>query len=183
MIIYAHGLKHGQSKSAKGELLCRKLGACTPDLPANPKEAVTVLEDLILANTNVMLVGHSLGGFYAAYLANKHNIPVILTNPSVRPQDSPLLSSLAKGDETFQNALRAILTGYDTPIRNPDHFLVMLQKSDEVLEYREAFKHYQQCNLIVLNGGSHKWDDFEHFLPIVEYFYQLNFGANPHESN
>jgi len=181
MIIYAHGLQLNKSDvSSKGQLLSSELGAIVPDLPVYPDAAIATLERQILTHSKVMLVGHSLGGFYMTYLAEKYDdLPVMLTNPVVRPQRSPLLKSIVGNDETLKDAVAAKLAAYDVPITKPNNFWVMLQRADDVLNYQDALEHYKHCNLVVLNGGSHKFDDFQYWLPILSYFYQRHYGRNP----
>ena len=55
-----------------------------PSLPISPKETILFLEEIIEENKKeVSLIGSSLGGFYAAYLAEKYKLKSVLINPVV----------------------------------------------------------------------------------------------------
>lgn len=89
MIINLHGFK-GNGSSEKSELLEKRFGkdfVYSPDLPFSPKEAIKLINDFIVNNKQYphILIGTSLGGFYAYYLYNKHDIPTFLINPSFTP--------------------------------------------------------------------------------------------------
>jgi hypothetical protein len=182
MIIYAHGLQLSPSDvSSKGRILSDKLGAIVPTLPIDPDAAIDTLERQILNHSKVMLVGHSLGGFYMSYLAEKYDLPVMLTNPVIKPHKSHLLDGIVSNDEILKKALAAKLAAYDVPITKPNNFWVMLQRADDVLNYQDALEHYQHCNFVVLNGGSHKFDDFQYWLPIIKYFQQRHYRGFTHD--
>ena len=182
MIIYAHGLHRYKSDapSYKGQILSSELGATVPDLPIDPDLAIATLESQIVNHSKVMLVGHSLGGFYMSYLAEKYNLPVVLTNPVIKPQNNRLLAGIVGNDQNLKNAVAAKLEAYDVPITKFANFWVMLQRADDVLNYQDALEHYRHCNLVVLNGGSHSFTDFKYWLPLINYFQQRHYGE-PHD--
>ena len=181
MIIYAHGLRSNPRDVSKKGGILSNLGAIVPNLPNDPDAAIATLEQQIIQHSKVMLVGHSLGGFYMSYLAEKYNLPVMLTNPVVRPQNSHLLLGIVGNDQNLKNATAAKLAAYDVPITKFDNFWVMMQRGDDVLNYQDAQKHYQFCNHVVLNGGSHKFDDFKYWLPLISYFQQRHYGDLDHD--
>lgn len=60
-----------------------------PQLPPYPAQTQLLLEALVesLLHEPVYLMGSSLGGFWATWLAEKYNLRAVLINPAVRPQD------------------------------------------------------------------------------------------------
>jgi len=54
-----------------------------PSLSYVPELAIDTLEQLIESYDEVTLVGSSLGGFYAIYLAEKYGLKAVLINPAV----------------------------------------------------------------------------------------------------
>ena len=61
-----------------------------PQLPASPREAMALLQDGAAdwPLDRTALVGSSLGGFYATWLAQQWNCPAVLLNPAVHPARS-----------------------------------------------------------------------------------------------
>jgi len=89
MIVYLHGFNSSPASKKAQQLgaymRSRGLGAefdC-PQLPHRPDEAIAVAEAAIAraAGRPVTLVGSSLGGFYATWLAEKHGFNAVLINP------------------------------------------------------------------------------------------------------
>src|SRR5262245_6642042 len=91
MIVYLHGF-NSSPQSHKAQVFGRymreqALGheyAC-PALPLHAGEAVRGVEALIAGRSDVCFVGSSLGGFYATYLAEKHDAVAVLLNPAIDP--------------------------------------------------------------------------------------------------
>src|SRR5688572_27231614 len=87
MLIYIHGF-NSSPLSTKAQHLQRNLAPgefAAPELPHRPVEAAAVLDALAAQYPGAALVGSSLGGYYATYLAEKHELRAVLVNPAVRP--------------------------------------------------------------------------------------------------
>ena len=54
-----------------------------PSLSYVPELAMDTLEQLVHSYDDVTLVGSSLGGYYAIYLAEKYGLKAVLINPAV----------------------------------------------------------------------------------------------------
>lgn len=89
MIINLHGFKsHG--KNSKYKILVKffeEESIFSPTLPDSPFEVVSLVDDFLQNNRNQshIIIGSSLGGFYANYFCKKENIPTHLINPSFKP--------------------------------------------------------------------------------------------------
>lgn len=85
-IIYIHGFASNEN-SDKSKLLKEYFGddnVISPSLPVEPKQAISLLEDIIKKeNYNVFLIGSSLGGFYSWYLCEHLEVFGIQINPLV----------------------------------------------------------------------------------------------------
>jgi len=83
---------HGYDSSSKGEKpkilrsLYPKNRLLIPDLPLDPLECMTLSEDTLrTASNDTIIIGASLGGFYAYYLACKFKRDCLLINPVYQP--------------------------------------------------------------------------------------------------
>jgi predicted esterase YcpF (UPF0227 family) len=179
-ILYLHGFRSSPA-SWKVRLLSDYMAAAgledkfvCPALSHVPKLAIEQAEALIAATAGpVALVGSSLGGYYATWLAEKHNLPAVLINPAVL---APLSLSEHLGTqtnlytgETFDftaahvDELRALEVAQITPSR----YLLLVETGDEVLDYRQAVTRYVGCRQIVCEGGDHSFTRFPEFLPQI----------------
>ncbi len=186
MIIYLHGF-NSSGNSAKGQFLKHHL----PDIPVStptyhhdPEIAVTILEQLIeetlQKNPQLTLIGSSLGGFYAQYLAHRYRLKSVLINPALMPLET-LYDYLGKNTnfytgETYvltQAHLEALLTlDIPEPCVESVPTLLLLDKGDELLDYRLAVNRYQDCaEVIIFEGGDHQFQHLPEALAKIRAFY------------
>lgn len=182
MLIYIHGFNSsGQSGKARelgAWLAARGLAeawAC-PDLPHRPAEAIRLLEGLIAASRGqAKLIGSSLGGFYAAYLAEKHALKAVHINPCVACHGklADLVGQAQKnwhsGEEyTFgvehADELAALRV---ERLAHPENHLLLAETGDTVLDYREAVDYFAGARQIVLEGGDHGFTRFTEYIPTI----------------
>jgi uncharacterized protein len=91
MIVYLHGFNSSPASGKARQLgehmasLGRSADYFCPALPNSPREAIALIETELDRRrpAAVTLVGSSLGGFYATYLAEKHGWKAVLVNPAV----------------------------------------------------------------------------------------------------
>ena len=180
LILYLHGFTSGP-QSRKVQLLAARMAqrGCAdrlicPQLPASPAAAIA-LADAIIAKvgagrTAVTLVGSSLGGFYATWLAERHGLRAVLINPAVvaaielerylGPQ-----TWLYSG-EPFEFTRRHIdeLRALEVPrLADPARYWLLAEEGDETLDYRQAVARYAGAKQTVLPGGDHsftRWGDY-----------------------
>jgi len=182
MILYIHGFGgSGEGSKAKAfrEYYKRKNeDFIAPSLSYIPELALKTLEELIaLQKGKVTLIGSSLGGFYAIYLAQKYNVKAVLINPSIYPYIT--LSTCLGNAPSFYDTSHfewlpshiAMLKNYRTQLTKQSNFMLLLQKGDEVLNYKEAADRFSKASLIVEDGGDHSFKGIEkHFQRIDTFF-------------
>ncbi|POZ60862.1 YqiA/YcfP family alpha/beta fold hydrolase, partial [Chromobacterium alticapitis] len=153
-IVYLHGFNSSPLSLKAGETAAW-LAAHAPDiqfhcprLSPHPAEALSQAETLLLAlPPNTLLIGSSLGGFYATCLAERHGRPAALINPAVRPdrdlarfagkQTNPYTGEVyTLGDDDLQALLAQRV---DQP--SAGRYWLLLGSRDEVLDWREAACH------------------------------------------
>lgn len=176
-ILYLHGFCSSPA-SWKSRLLAEAMAArgqsaqfVCPMLSPVPDEAVAQAGRLIeAAQGRVTLVGSSLGGHYAAYLAERYDLSAVLINPAAVDR-----LDLAKfigdhvnfhtGDRfTFTPAHAAQLRAQCVPL-TPARYWLWLEEGDEVLDWRQAAEVYAGCRQMVLPGGDHSFTKFPEFIP------------------
>jgi predicted esterase YcpF (UPF0227 family) len=183
MLIYIHGLNSSPA-SFKANLLKGKLESLgrgaefsAPALPDLPSAAAALLEAEVAKHPGATLVGSSLGGFYATWLAERHGLKAVLVNPAVRPYEGlrQLLGqqqNLYTGEryELTQDHLDELQDMEVAAITRPERYLLMVQMGDEVLDYRQAVERYRGCRQRVIEGGDHGFSNFGEYLdPVLEF--------------
>lgn len=88
-IVYCHGFASvgGGWKADRLREAFPEHTVLSPTLPAQPMRALDVLQPVVSASRSypVILVGTSLGGFYAHYVSQVFDVPCVLVNPCTRP--------------------------------------------------------------------------------------------------
>jgi predicted esterase YcpF (UPF0227 family) len=185
-IIYIHGF-NSSPQSHKAQLFRRWMTASHPDLTLHipalqpyPLDAVAQLEALTRLNkNNTGFIGSSLGGFYAAHLAEKFNAPAVLINPSIKPFET--LSRYLGENENFHTQERYVLTQqhvddlrslFVPQPANPEKLLLLSQTGDETLDYREGTAHFHSSPAIIEYGGDHAFQHAERHFPFMLQFLQ-----------
>jgi len=192
--VYLHGfLSSGNSE--KGQWLKRKVldynkqidlthnaaifaNVLTPTYPIkSPKETVLSIESLLNELTNkeqpIVLMGSSMGGYYAQYLGQKYKIPYIMINPALRPE--PIFrASIGKHLNPVTNEAFTIDEQYIMGIAEYDvseidlsvQTLLLMDSDDEVVDVDFAMQRYgavddadegsrQYCT--IYSGGDHRF--------------------------
>lgn len=147
-----------------------------PQLLASPKlsmEMVTRHIDQSNAN-EIIVIGSSLGGFYANYLAEKYQCKGIALNPAVyaaRELESHVgMMTAYDSNEPFDfkaeyiDELRALQV---EKITRPENYLLIAAKGDELLDWKEMVTFYSGAKQVVLEGSDHGITDYVEHLPIV----------------
>jgi len=175
MILFIHGFA-SRGLGNKSRALLEHFGAgevLTPDLPHQPWQAIELLEQLLAEHPVDLLVGSSLGGYYATWLNRQRSLPAVLVNPAIVPHvllDDYLGEHRSDSGETFyltRDHLGSLRRMYRPALREDEHYLVLLQTGDEVLDYRQAATYYAAKDVIVESGGDHRFENFHDYLPRI----------------
>ena len=176
MMLYLHGFTSGpQSRKAQAlgaRMRGRGLGEqfICPQLPASPRAAIALATELIARHGITTVVGSSLGGYYATWLAEKFDLKAVLVNPAV-------VAHLALKNfvgpqrwlytgESFEFTMEHVeqLCAIAIPVlAKPERFWLLVEEGDETLDYRDAVRRYAGATQTVLPGGDHsftRWNDY-----------------------
>lgn len=153
-----------------------------PQLPAEPLAAMDLVERAVAAcAAPPTLVGSSLGGFYATWLAERHNCRAVLLNPAViapislekyiGPQTNLYTGEIFDFTAQHLEQLRGLEV---VRITRPERYLLVVETGDELLDYRAAVERYMGANMIVRAGGDHSLASFSEHLPAILKFAGLS---------
>ena len=182
LIIYAHGF-NSSSSSYKARLLQRliceqvaNVDFWCPDLPHWPGEAVTVLSNKIRIGSidDVVLVGSSLGGFYATYLSEQLGCSSILINPAITPHIG-LKNYVGQQKNLYTNEeyeftnqhIEQLETMYAPKLKKPERLFLIHTTGDELLDWRVAQQYYKDSKRLIVSGSDHGFSNFEDYAGIV----------------
>ena len=196
MILYLHGFRSSPG-SFKARLMADALAArgltgardwqC-PQLPASPRAALDLALGLArgqLAGAAdpraLTIVGSSLGGYYATWLAEQLGCRAVLLNPAVEAardlatqvgqhrmyhSDAPFEFRAEYVDELARARVSAVT--------QPERYFLVAATGDEVLDWREMRDRYAGCRQRIVQGSDHGLSDFARWLPEV-----LDFALEP----
>ncbi|WP_316653814.1 YqiA/YcfP family alpha/beta fold hydrolase [Ralstonia condita] len=187
-IVYLHGFR-SSPRSFKAQLLGRRMASIglqdhyvCPMLPVSPREAMNEVETLLAdlrgrCGAPPVLIGSSLGGYYATWLAERHGLRAALLNPATHPErdlakyvgEQPLWhgGGTIRVEPHHLDELRALAVPVTT---QPGRYYLLAATDDEVLDYREMLAHFPGANTRVIDGGDHGISDFAQYIDEVLVF-------------
>jgi len=155
-LIYIHGF-NSSPESTKAKIIGGALDQLdidsdhylVPSLAYEPEQAISELTDdietLLARNEEVYLIGSSLGGYYATYLAEKYQLKAVLVNPAVKPYELlmdylGLNKNIYTGEEyEISEAHMEQLKALDVlETKHAENYLLLVQTDDETLDYHQA---------------------------------------------
>jgi predicted esterase YcpF (UPF0227 family) len=185
LLVYLHGFR-SSPRSSKAVMtgegikdissLKNPIEWYCPQLLASPKESMAMVEDHIKRTgaDQIVVVGSSLGGFYANYLAEKYGCKAIVLNPAVRAarELAPHVGMMTAydSDEPFDfrpeyiDELRSLQV---EKISSPSRYFLIAAKGDELLDWQEMVDFYPGAKHLVLEGSDHGIADYADHLPQV----------------
>lgn len=192
MILYLHGFR-SSPQSAKTSLLAAHMQALgrgdeylCPQLPASPRAAVDLVLDIAskVDPAELTLIGSSLGGYYATYVAEKLGCRAVLLNPAVFAARDLATQVGVKTqyhtNEPFEfkaayiDELKALAV---ERITHPERYFLMAAKGDELLDSREMVAHFANARQHIIDGSDHGISDFAEYAGEVLAFCGVDAGA------
>jgi predicted esterase YcpF (UPF0227 family) len=184
-LLYLHGFR-SSPKSFKARVVHQRMtergrasALICPQLPASPKAAMELVLGLVERHAaqgpeRLAIVGSSLGGFYATWLAERFGCRAVLINPAVDP-----LKDLDKhvgvttawhSDEPFEfkrEYIAELAALKVNRITRPERYFLLAATGDEVLDYRDMLHHYAGAHQHVIDGSDHAISEFEQYADEV----------------
>ena len=188
-LLYLHGFR-SSPQSTKSVKMASRLAALNPavtwwcpQLPPSPREAMGLVSHGIAnwPHGSMAVIGSSLGGFYATWVAGTTGCKAVLLNPAIKPA-----RDLANyiGEQTswhdpterfffkpeFIDELRALER---LELASAKNCYCVIAKGDEVLDWREMTARYPGAQINLLEGSDHGLSDFDKYIDAVFTFLGL----------
>ena len=185
-LLYLHGFR-SSPHSAKARRMAAHVAQhhpavrfWSPQLPPSPRAAMELVSAGVAGwpQQRMAVVGSSLGGYYASWVASQARCKSVLLNPAVQPARD--LARHIGEQTTWQNPAErfyflpqyiAQLQALDMRGRPPaGPELAIIAQGDEVLDWQEMAARYPQARQMIQEGGSHALDNFSDYLaPVVAF--------------
>ena len=179
MILYLHGFR-SSPRSIKARQLAARLeqrGLAAdwrcPQLPVSPREAARLVADIAADSAisddaqPLAIIGSSLGGYYATWIAEQVECRVVLLNPAVHPARD-LVHHL--GTQTVYHSAETVEIQPEfldelkdlrvAAITRPERYLLVAATGDEVLDWHEMVARYSDARQLIIEGSDHGLSDF-----------------------
>ena len=188
LLVYLHGFR-SSPRSSKAVMTGEAIKALStadkpiewycPQLMASPKHSMDMVEQQIKQSKadHLVVIGSSLGGFYANYLAEKYGCKAVVLNPAVRAarELAPHVGMMTAYDSNepfdfrpeYIDELKALQI---ERISNPSRYFLIAAKGDELLDWKEMTQFYLGAQQLVLEGSDHGIADYADHLPKVMEF-------------
>lgn len=179
MILYLHGFR-SSPLSMKARLtgermaqLGRSAEFICPQLPASPRLAMELAFGLVAGvdPAGLTIIGSSLGGYYATWMAEQLGCRAVLLNPAVVPMldlDKHVgVTTAYHSDQPFEfkreyiEELRALAV---PQVSRPERYFLLACTGDEVLDYRDMVAHYAGARQKVVQGSDHAISEYADYL-------------------
>lgn len=199
-VLYLHGFR-SSPMSAKAKFLAHwfqrnqpQVVWCCPQLPASPRDSAALIHALVSdwPAHEMAVMGSSLGGFYATWLAAQKHCQAMLLNPAVHPArdlaryigEHPVWQNPDDHiffDPSYIDELKSLYVGEGVSWLGDDellqatpdatNMLAVIATGDEVLDWREMSTRYAQVQQHLIQGSDHGLSDFvRHWVDLQRFF-------------
>src|SRR5690606_9399382 len=169
-MIYLHGFR-SSPMTEKGQIFRRIFPGITlgtydtlhPDI--GYRQLDRLVQDVLMQRP--ILIGSSLGGFWACQLAKQYALSCVLLNPCMSPERT--LAPYVGEVENLYTAERGAMTenGRQAYAKyrltgEPAHCVVLHEKGDELIPWQESAASFEgRAKLVLIEGGSHRFEHVE----------------------
>ena len=180
-LLYLHGFR-SSPRSFKARVVQQRMEAAglaasliCPQLPASPQAAMALVLTLVERYAgNLSIIGSSLGGFYATWLAERFGCRAALINPAVDPlkdldKHVGVTTAWHTGEpfEFKREYIDELAALKVARITRPERYFLLAATGDEVLDYRDMVAHYTGAHQHVIQGSDHAVSEFEQYVDEV----------------
>ena len=110
----------------------------------------------------------------------KYNLKAVLINPALNPKKTlskfysfGLVKNYFDNSnfEITQEQLKSLENFQVSLIQNPKNIMVLIQKGDEIIDYKESLEILKDCKIFVEEGGNHSFENIEEYLNKINNFF------------
>lgn len=188
-LLYLHGFR-SSPESAKARIMAARVARDHPDvhwwcpqLPPSPREAMAMLVrgTADWPSARMAVVGSSLGGYYATWLAEQRGCKAVLLNPAVfaardlarQVGTHPLWHDPAQHIAFTTEHVDELRALQCADMADPSRYFLIAAKGDAVLDWHDMVQRYPDVHLRLLEQSDHGLSDFEDHLDAVLQFLDL----------
>ena len=168
-VIYVHGF-NSSPLSKKANMIKKKIDVLSttisffcPQLPELASSAMGLLSQLIedAPPGDVCLIGSSLGGFYATWLAERYGCRAVIINPAITPHED-LKVYLGRQENIYthhsyfftEKHLTELKDFYISKLERLQLFFLIHATGDELLDWRIAKSHFAGSRQLIVEGAT-----------------------------
>lgn len=188
-VLYLHGFR-SSPHSTKARMLAQRVARehpnvtwWCPQLPVSPRAAMDMVCQGVAdwPRDAMAVVGSSLGGFYATWLAERLPCKAVLLNPAVHAARD-LARHVGEHAAWHDPAQRLVFEPHYVAelgawqcagLPRPQACYLLAAKGDAVLDWREMLARYPGATVRLLDGSDHGLSDFSEHIEEVLRFMDL----------
>lgn len=178
-ILYVHGFASQYDPESAKVCSLRQLGpvnGVTIDYTLEPEKVEQQLFNACMKYKVELLVGTSLGGYWAARVGSKLGIPFVSINPAITP-NTTLMKYVGRGETYFGKGyiLQAgVVHAYDE-FTQEGCGLILLDMADELLDSAETNNRFKKrFEVHCFEGGSHRFSHMCEAIPLIKHFHHTS---------
>ena len=182
MILYLHGFR-SSPQSFKTSLLAERMQAMgrgtdyvCPQLPPSPRAAIELAMDIAQKAdpAALTLIGSSLGGYYATWMAERLGCAAVMLNPAVHAARD-LASQVGVKTQYHSNEPFEFKASYIDELQalaveritRPERYFLIAATGDELLDWREMVTQFDGAKQHIIQGSDHGISDFAEYADEV----------------
>lgn len=171
-IMYCHGFASNfdpNKDKVKALSSVAPVFGLTVDYTQHPMDVFAAFAETLVEQPSSLIVGTSMGGFFAAWLGSELGLPFVAINPAVTPATS-LRKYIGAGMTHFGTTFHLpqdVVEAYaDLPFRCDGDGEVVLDLGDEVIDAHTTIAIIgDRLPIVTFEGGSHR---FEHMPELCQ---------------
>jgi predicted esterase YcpF (UPF0227 family) len=128
-------------------------------------DIIEKLKTKIIDNKIDIVVGTSLGAYYANKVSILFKIPFIVFNPVIDPQETLAKLKLSK----------KLLVQYNEKFNKNSSGIIFLDKGDELIDSEKTYQqYYSTYKIYQYEGGTHRFSHITDAIKIIENYIKYN---------